>query len=366
MIWTVSRYLSRLYLMRFAFLLLGLALLVVFLDFLADGDEVLKAGGGAVTTILRYTLLRLPEIVAELIPITAMLAGFVTFAGLARFRELTALLGVGISKFTLAAAIAPAAVLVAAMQLAIEDQALPLAVGELRAWGVADYASSEESKATWIRQGTDIVRIGRFDRAADRLVDVAIFRRDGTGNLLERIEAKTAVYREGDWALQGVRRSTPGEPSAIETTPLGWPQGMSLDLLLSAATHPKETPLVGLLGVSDRSDLGTQPGYRYKLWLHERLAGPVTTMVLIMLTVALAQPFESRTGRGMLLAAWLAAGFVAWTFDGLVLTFGEVGLLPPTLAAWTPPMVFAAVAGWLMLHDERRKVRREPRVPVLG
>ena len=68
----------------------------------------------------------------------------------------------------------------------------------------------------------------------------------------------------------------------------------------------------------------------------------------------------------MLLAVWLATGFVAWTFDGLVLTFGEVGLLPPTLAAWTPPLVFAAVAGWLMLHDERRKVRRAPRVPVLG
>jgi lipopolysaccharide export LptBFGC system permease protein LptF len=85
-----------------------------------------------------------------------------------------------------------------------------------------------------------------------------------------------------------------------------------------------------------------------------------------MLTVALAQPFESRTGRGILLAIWLAAGFVAWTFDGLVLTFGEIGLLPPTLAAWTPPLVFAAVAIWLMLHDERRKVRHDPRVPALG
>ena len=141
---------------------------------------------------------------------------------------------------------------------------------------------------------------------------------------------------------------------------------MSLDLLLSAATHPKETSLAGLLSVSDRSDLGTQPSYRYKLWLHERLAGPVTTMILVMLTVALAQPFESRTGRGILLAIWLAAGFVAWTFDGLVLTFGEIGLLPPTLAAWTPPLVFAAVAIWLMLHDERRKIRRDPRVPALG
>jgi lipopolysaccharide export system permease protein len=366
MVWTVSRYLSRLFLMRFGFLMLGLALLVVFLDFLADGDEILEAGGGAVMPILRYTVLRLPEVVSELIPITAMLAGFLTFAGLARFRELTALLGVGISKFTLAAALAPAAVAVAAMQFAIEDQALPVAVGELRAWGVADYGSGDGGQATWIRQGTDIVRIGRFDRAADRLEDVTIFRRDGAGNLLERVEAEEAVYRDGDWALRGVRRSTPGQPAAIEATPLGWPQGMSLELLLSASTHPKETSLAGLLSISDRSDLGTQPGYRYKLWLHERLAGPVTTMILIMLTVALAQPFESRTGRGILLAIWLAAGFVAWTFDGLVLTFGEIGLLPPTLAAWTPPMVFAAVAIWLMLHDERRKVRRDSRVPALG
>jgi lipopolysaccharide export system permease protein len=365
MLWTISRYLSRLYLMRFAFLLLGLAVLVVFLDFLADGDEVLKAGGGTITPILRYTVLRLPEVVSDLIPIVAMLAGFVTFAGLARHRELTALLGVGISKFRLAAAIAPAAALVAAMQLVIEDQALPVAVGELRAWGVADYAS-DDGKATWIRQGTDIVRIARFDRAADRLVGVTIFRRDANGNLLERIEAETAVYRDGDWRLQGVRRSTPGEPAAIEVAPLGWPEGMSLDLLLSAAAHPKETSLMRLLGLTERGDLGTQPGYRYKLWLQERLAGPVTTMVLIMLTVALAQPFESRTGRGALLAIWLAAGFVAWTFDGLVLTFGEIGLLPPALAAWTPPMVFAAVAAWLMLHDEQRKVRPAPRIPALG
>jgi lipopolysaccharide export system permease protein len=365
MVWTVSRYLSRLFLMRFGFLMLGLALLVVFLDFLADGDEILEEGGGAVTPILRYTVLRLPEIVSELIPITAMLAGFLTFAGLARFRELTALLGVGLSKFTLAAAIAPAAVLIGVMQFVIEDQALPVAVRELRAWGVADYGLLD-GKATWIRQGTDIVRIGRFDRAADRLEGVTIFRRDGAGNLLERIQAEEAVYRDGNWVLQGVRRSTPGQPAAIEATPLGWPQGMSPDLLLSAATHPKETSLAGLINISERSDLGTQPGYRYKLWLHERLAGPVTTMILIMLTVALAQPFESRTGRGILLAIWLAAGFVAWTFGGLVLTFGEIGLLPPMLAAWTPPLVFAAVAIWLMLHDERRKIRRDPRVPALG
>jgi lipopolysaccharide export LptBFGC system permease protein LptF len=65
----------------------------------------------------------------------------------------------------------------------------------------------------------------------------------------------------------------------------------------------------------------------------------------------------------MLLAAWLGVGFIAWTFDGLVLTFGEIGLLPPPLAAWAPPLVFAAATVWLMLHDERRQVRRQAMQP---
>jgi lipopolysaccharide export system permease protein len=365
MISTVSRYIGRLFLMRFAILLLGLAALVVFLDFLADGDDVIDAGVGIVTPIARYTILRLPEIVAELIPITAMLAGFVTFAGLARHRELTAMLGAGISKFKLAAAVLPAAVLVAGMQFLIEDQAVPLAVGELRAWGVGDYSDSS-SNTTWIRQGTDIVRIHRLDRAARTLNGVTIFRRDEAGNLLERIEADTAVQHGAGWTLEGVRRSSPGAPKAVEQERLDWPQGLRLDLLVSAATQPKETPLMALLEVSDQSDLGTQPGYRYKVWLNERLAGPVTSIVLILLTVALAQPFESRTGRGLLMAIWLGLGFVSWTFDGLVLTFGEIGLLPPALAAWTPVLVFAALAITIMLHDERRKVRRDHPLPSLG
>lgn len=366
MISTVSRYLTILFLTRFGFLLLGVSILVVFLDFMADGDEVLEAGGGGVTPILRYTLLRLPEILSELIPITAMLAGFLTFAGLARYRELTAMLGIGISKFKLALAIAPAALLLAVAQFAIEDQAVPIAVGELRAWGVADYAAKNNGGPTWIRQGTDIARIERLDHAANKLEGVTIFRRDPDGNLLERLEAGTAIYRDGTWSLQGVRRTAPGERAEIESAPLDWPEGLSPRLLLAAAAHPKETPLTELLSVSAQSDLGTQPRYRYRVWLHERLAGPVTTVILIILTVALAQPFEGGSGRGFLMAMWLATGFVCWTFDGLVLTFGEIGLLPPALAAWTAPAVFAAMALWLMLHDERRKVETRGRAPALG
>jgi lipopolysaccharide export LptBFGC system permease protein LptF len=58
-------------------------------------------------------------------------------------------------------------------------------------------------------------------------------------------------------------------------------------------------------------------------------------------------------------------GFIAWTFDGLVLTLGDLGLVPPALATWMPLAVFLVVAASIMLQQEHgRGSRRRP--PVLA
>ena len=69
----------------------------------------------------------------------------------------------------------------------------------------------------------------------------------------------------------------------------------------------------------------------------------------------------------MLVAAGLGGGFVLWTFDGLVLNFGDLGLIPPVLAAWTPVAVIAAIAVTAILHDHgsrprSRRFRSDPRI----
>jgi hypothetical protein len=83
-------------------------------------------------------------------------------------------------------------------------------------------------------------------------------------------------------------------------------------------------------------------------------------VVLLLLTVALARPFHNRTGRGLIVAAGIALGFACWTLDGLLLTFGELGLLPPPLAAWMPPLILLIVAWSIGLHDERQRRTRQP------
>ena len=357
---TIGRYVSRLLLGRFVMVLTGVAALLLLLEFLADSDQMFAADDGAISAVSFYMLLRLPDIVAELIPVAALLAGLLTFAELARHSELTAIFAGGLSKFRLAGVIVPVVVVIGLLQLAIEDQARPAAIRELRAWGVGDYqpSSDDAEVVTWLRRGSEILQIRRIDPARAELHGVTIFQRDEDGNLIAKIEAARAVAKGGSWMLDDVSRSVVGS-SPLETAErMAWAGDLAPEDLEILITNPPEMPLLDLLHVVRHPELGSQPAYRYETRLHERLAGPVTTAMLLFLTVALARPPHGRATQGLLIAAGLGAGFVLWTFDGLVLNFGDLGLIPPVLAAWAPVAVIAAIALTAALHDHRSRPRR--------
>jgi lipopolysaccharide export LptBFGC system permease protein LptF len=81
---------------------------------------------------------------------------------------------------------------------------------------------------------------------------------------------------------------------------------------------------------------------------------------MILVVVALSRPSSGRAAQGRLIAMGVAVGFLCWTFDGLVLAIGDLGLVPPALAARTPLLVFTTTAASIMLHQERRRVARGP------
>jgi lipopolysaccharide export system permease protein len=356
----IARYVNRLLLARFVVVLLGLTALMLLLELLADSDQVIEASDDAVQALALYMVLRLPDILVELMPVAAFLAGLLIFAELARHSELTAIYAGGLSKLRLAIAILPVVVLISSLQLLIEDQARPAAVAELRVWGVGDWNSeSDEPAPTWLRRGAEILRIGTIDPGQAELRGVTIFRRDEEGNLSAKIEAARAVAEGDSWVLYDVDRSEIG--SAIVET--AWRMPWSSDLVPSdldvLAANPPDMPLRELLRVSRHPELGTQPAYRYETWLHERLASPVSTATLLLLTVALARLPRGRATQGMLIAIGVGTGFMLWTFDGLVLNFGDLGLVPPLLAAWTPVPVIAAIAASIVLNDHGS--RRKPR-----
>jgi lipopolysaccharide export system permease protein len=352
MISIIGRYVGRIVLGRFVVLLLGLATLMMLLEFLADSDQVIAASDHAIRALALYMVLRLPAILAELIPVAALLAGLVSFTELARHSELTAIYAGGMSKMRLAGAVLPVACLIGGLQFAIEDQALPAASRQLRAWGVGDYNPERDgANETWLRHGDEILRIGRIDPERAELRDLTIFRRDADGNLTAKIQAARAIAQGDRWMLFEVARSDVATASVDTLARMSWAGNLNAADLRTLIATPSEMRLIDLLRVMERPKLGSQPVYRYATWLHERLAAPVTTAMLLLLTVALARPPRGRVTQGMLVMFGIGLGFLLWTFDSLVLNFGDLGLLPPVLAAWTPVPVIGAVALTIALHD---------------
>jgi lipopolysaccharide export LptBFGC system permease protein LptF len=107
-------------------------------------------------------------------------------------------------------------------------------------------------------------------------------------------------------------------------------------------TYGQLQDFVARLGLS-----GADAG-RYQVALQRKLAFPLVTLVMTLLAI----PFAVTTGRrGALygIGAALVIAIVYWTSMSVLAAFGAGGLLPPTLAAWAPNLLFGAAAVYLIL-----------------
>lgn len=349
----LHRYLARLFSGRLTLLMLGFTALVLLLDLLANGQEVLESSGNEAGALIRYMALRLPEIVSALIPFGVLLAGIATLASLVRNSELVAMRAAGISQVLLIKALTPVALLVAVPQFWLENDLLPASVAELRAWGVGDYDATgdEEGRVIWARLGEDIVRVGEV-RGPESLADVAVFRRDARGNLVEQVRADRAVFEDGSWTFLDVKESRAELEVPTTRTRENWPSLLSPSLLASLSTHPRELPVTELRSFMGDASFGNRPTYLYEVWFHKKISAPVATILMLFISVPLIQGLHRRAGTALMLAAGVAIGFSFLVFDGLILKFGEAGLLPPLLAAWGPTVIFAMVAASLAFRTE--------------
>ena len=353
-----ARYITRLFAARFALLLAGLTALVVLLDLMARGGDVV-AGEGA-GALWRYAGLRLPLIVSRLLPFSVLIAALLTLAGMARHRELIVLIGAGVSQLRLMLAFLPALAVIAAVHFWLDDRVAPAAIAELRAWQAAGYGTGQAAPggtAVWLRQGNDVIRLKGAQatqaNGGERLAGVTIFRRDAEGILAERIDAASAALEDGGWVLYDVARFDVASNTVATQARLVWDGDLRPSLAASLAAHPRELSFARVRALADAPGYGNRPLYLYQTWLNRKLVAPLASLLMILFAVPLGQRFE-RQGGAATIAAGVAIGFCFFVFDGFTLAVGEAGLLPPWIAAWAPTLAFAAIGGAMAFHPERR------------
>lgn len=354
MIRTLDRYLARQFFGRFFVVLFALSTLGLLLDVIANAKEIVGTADGTVGQIVRYTVLRSADVTAKLYTFSVIVAALLTMTSLVRHSELTALRASGVSQWRVMAGLLPAAVLVALFQFLLDDRLVPATVDALRAWGVGEYAADAAGRGrdTWLKSDRDVVRIRHVGAQDGTLSDVAIFRRDGAGHLVELIEASSAAMSDRGWVLRNVTKTVVGVETPVRLASYEWPDGPTVDTFAMMAVHPREMTFARVHQFAARSGFGNRPNYVYLLWRSKKILTPFATIVMIMLAVPLMQRFDRSSGGGVLLAGAIAIAFLYLTLDGLLVAMGEAGLLPPLLAASAATIVLAAIAGAIGLHRE--------------
>ncbi len=352
----VAWMLTKMILLRFIAILLGISSFVITLDLITYVDDILKLKENDLGALGQYAMLRLPGTLSTFMAMSILLALLLTLVELSYRNEIPALWATGTSPFRVVLMLLPLGALLGGVNFLINDQAVPKTAPVLHSWGIGDYGNKKlqigEKDPIWMRAGNDILRAADSNPQATQLENVVIFRRDGEGILIEQIMAARAQLRQGRWELSDVVLYYKENllPNRVST------YIYSGDMRPAAAGarsgDPEEMSTADLNYFIANQGFGIRPPHVYQTWWHKRMTLFLSAWLMIAICLPLSVRFRRGGGIGVLFGLGVAIGFGFFLFDGISLTMGELGLVPPWMAAWTPVAVFAGIAATLTFRVE--------------
>src|SRR5512134_1456330 len=193
----IRRYVSSPFFFYFALVLAAMTALALTLELMEQADNVLRSTSDGALALMRYSGLRTPDVIAQMLPIATLLGMLFALAQFMRHSEMVAMWGSGVSPTALIRGMLPVALGLGAATFANNDFAVPEAQGVLRSMGLAGERggafSARKGEAQWLLSGPDIVRLPKLPQIDGALADIRVFRRDADGKLIERIDARSAA-----------------------------------------------------------------------------------------------------------------------------------------------------------------------------
>jgi LPS export ABC transporter permease LptG len=313
---------------------------------------VTHAGAGLVA---RYLLFLLPLITVELFPATMLISVLVTYALLARRQEAIAWWASGQSVYRL---MLPGFFFALAMAFGswlVQEHVMPgtnLKQDALRA-----RIRGGEARATtrtgrqWLAS-TETGRFYSYEFAEDgRLIEPTIYELDPEAVHL----AQVVSGKSGDWIDPTHLKITGAETLALK--------GMEVERRTDAETvfAGVESPAVFKPTIDKPSQLSAHDLKSYlnaakqrgmdvsalAVALQRKYAGPFGIIIMALIGMPLAVSF-GRKGTVIALCAAVVVGIAYWAVGGGFQQLGNHGMLRPSVAGWSPLLIFAAAGTYFL------------------
>ena len=366
---TIDRYIVRLYIKVLVVCFFSLTGLFIVIDAFGHLDELLAVAekqGSLPALLCEYYGARSLAFFDRTSALMALVAATFAVTTLQRTNELAALMAAGIPKIRVVCPLIGGAVVVSLLAAANRELGIPSCRDKLmrnsQDW---DGQAKKEFEPRWDNH-TDILLLGSHTLAAEQRIIQPRFRLPpGMGRFSGELSAETAYYRESESELpRGYLMDQVNEPNNLTEIPsvyvndepvvlspsdTPWLEAdqcfvvsnVSFEHLAagSALRQYSSTPEL-IAGLHNSSN---DYAADVRVAVHARLVQPILDMTLLFLGLPLVLSRESRN-------IFLAAGLCILVVAGFILIvmachyLGNRCLIPASLAAWCPLMIFVPIA----------------------
>jgi len=317
-------------------------------------------------TILKLTLLNVPQGLYRILPLIMILATLALFLNLARTSELVVTRAAGRS--ALRALVAPVAVatglgvvavavfnpIVAATSTQYEILANRLAPGTSSVLSIS-------REGLWLRQGgpegQTVIRATRASLGGTQLFGVTFLGFGPDGRPSYRIEADSARLAEGAWRIENAKDWRFGvtdnpERDAVLRDAMTLPSDLTESQIRDSFGTPSSIPIWELPAFIDQLERAGFSARSHRVWLNMELAQPLVMAAMVLVAAGFTMR-HTRFGRtGLMVMLSLGLGFAVYFIRNFAQILGENGQIPAALAAWSPPAAAILLSLGILLNLE--------------
>lgn len=337
----LSQYLMRTILASTALVLVVLLALAGLFEFIAELDDTV--GNYQMPQVVLYTVLRLPNLAFDMLPIAALIGSLLGLGALAGNSEIIVMRSAGLSVRELAVMVAiTGAVLLVLTSLLGEFIGPPLDyyARNMRVEALYQQDDDQLGSEAWVKDGSTYLHLERVSPEFE-FGSLYMFKFDGD-NLASIAKAENSGIDEDDnWILENLRETQFKEDGvqAIESSRAIETFEVNADLLGSALAKPLSLSAREMLTYIDYLQRNGLDATKYETEFWFRVSRTFT--VLIMPILALAFVFGSlRTGgAGGRLMIGVIIGLAYYLASETLANSGQVFNLNPIVVTWLPTAI---------------------------
>lgn len=373
-----TAYMLALYL-RYVLLVLSILLTIALTIDLWPQFQMVAARGrddlSAVWSVVRYSGLRTPGLLAPLVPFATFIGVLWTEVAHTQSGERLLVWNSGRSPLQCLAPVLLAGAILGAADFVMDGwlgpASMQIQIAERLGRDGAGLDRSQWSRPVWIALGGDILRTRIEYSAPPVLRDLVLFKRDANGKLAEVYVAPVARLRSGDaWVLQnGQSWTSKGEVDLRRTVLAGRASHQTMTAFDAKIVPlaidplwltwydlaPQYIPLPVLHRLAASEIIPDERG-QYRTRLQIVLAEAVLPGLMALLASALSMLLLAYRVAGPVVVGIVFSGYLAHFAAKASMIMGQNGYMNPYLAGWlVPGLLTVAVAGvFATLAIERR------------